>query len=561
MYEANLLPGSERQIDVYDTALYCRLSVLDSGKLDGESIQNQIDLLERFVASRADLNRVELFVDNGFTGTNFERPEWERLIQAVRQKKINCIVVKDLSRLGRNYIEAGEFLEKVCPFLGIRFISINDGYDSLSVSSSDALSASLKNIVNDYYAKDISLKSGSSLKAKRQRGDYIGNYAPHGYRKDPENKNHLLVDPESAPVIQRLFDYFDQGNSYMAVARMLNEAGYPSPERYRFEQGILTNYSKIASSILWTRRVVKDILQNIAYIGHLAQGKSTKCLYKGIPEHTVPQAEWDIAYNTHEPIIEQALFERVQEEVKRRLDATKKNQNKYSHLPPNKAIFGKKLRCGICGSTIKRYRCLSHGGQRAWFSYRCRKKSDHGSEVCSQENIREADLHNAVLETIKAQIALFMDTRAVVEAASARQRDDAICDASTNEQHTLEGRLQRSHSLMSSLYQDYKEGILSLSEYQFAKEKYSNEIIQIEQRLNVLKGITPVVDKALLQTKKWNDILETYRSATEITSEIVDTLIESVRVDNPTSITVELKFKDEMELLLAACRQRREEVA
>ena len=177
-------------LQVFNAGLYGRLSVLDNGKLDGDSLETQISLMEEYVRQRPYLRRTKLYQDNGYTGTNFERPAWDELLGDVKSGKINCIVVKDLSRLGRNSIEAGEFLEKECPRLGVRFISINDGYDSASLNSTEELTAALKNIINDYYAKDISRKSCSALAIKRQNGEYIGSYAPYGYQKDPENKNH-----------------------------------------------------------------------------------------------------------------------------------------------------------------------------------------------------------------------------------------------------------------------------------------------------------------------------------------------------------------------------------
>lgn len=266
----------EIQGALWVAGLYGRLSVLDNGKVDGEPIESQIAIIEQYVAGHPELKIVERYIDNGYTGTNFDRPNWERMMADVKSGRINCIIVKDLSRLGRNYIETGRFLERICPKLGIRFISVNDNYDTAEIKSQDEFAASLKNIVNDYYAKDISLKSGSALKAKRQRGEYIGSYAPHGYLKDPSNKNHLIINPETAPVIQQIYQWRAEGLGYGTITRMLNERGIPSPGRYRFEHGIVTNNNKKGSSLLWNRHALTDILRNIVYIGHLAQGKCTE---------------------------------------------------------------------------------------------------------------------------------------------------------------------------------------------------------------------------------------------------------------------------------------------
>lgn len=212
----------EIQGALWVAGLYGRLSVLDNGKVDGEPIESQIAIIEQYVAGHPELKIVERYIDNGYTGTNFDRPNWERMMADVKSGRINCIIVKDLSRLGRNYIETGRFLERICPKLGIRFISVNDNYDTAEIKSQDEFAASLKNIVNDYYAKDISLKSGSALKAKRQRGEYIGSYAPHGYLKDPSNKNHLIINPETAPVIQQIYQWRAEGLGYGTITRMLN---------------------------------------------------------------------------------------------------------------------------------------------------------------------------------------------------------------------------------------------------------------------------------------------------------------------------------------------------
>ena len=286
----------------FDTGLYARLSVLDNGKTDGDPIESQVKIIEQYLSEHPELKLVDRYLDNGYSGVSFERPQWERLMQDVKAGKINCIIVKDLSRLGRNYIETGNFLERICPKLGIRFISVNDSYDTQNIRSQDELTVSIKNIVNDYYAKDISMKSGAALKAKRQNGEYIGSYAPHGYRKDPKNKNRLLVDPETAPVIRQIYEWRAQGLGYGTITRMLNERDIPSPGRYRFEHGIITNNNKKGSALLWNRHALSDILRNIVYIGHLAQGKCTASLMRGIPVHRVPEAEWDIVSTPMSPL-------------------------------------------------------------------------------------------------------------------------------------------------------------------------------------------------------------------------------------------------------------------
>ena len=268
-------PLSEDKMRFWKSAFYVRLSVEDNGK-DSDSIENQIAILEKYVSMHPYLKKIALFVDNGYTGTDFLRPEFSRMMESVQRGEIDCIIVKDLSRLGRNYIETSAFVEKICPFYGIRFISVNDGYDTAALTNDEQLSASLSNIVNDYYAKDISRKVSSALRTKMEQGDYIGNYAPYGYRKDPHNNNRLIICPQTAPVIQQIFAWRAEGMSYSGINRKLNENGIASPGQWRFDHGILTNNNQKKSKILWNKHVLKKILHDIVYIGHTAQRKASR---------------------------------------------------------------------------------------------------------------------------------------------------------------------------------------------------------------------------------------------------------------------------------------------
>lgn len=225
---------------VHKTAIYARLSREDNLN-SSDSIENQLALLNEYVSNRPYLQLAGTFVDNGYTGTDFDRPEWQKLMEAVQTKEIDCIVVKDLSRLGRNYIETGEFLEKICPFFGIRFIAINDGFDTDTVEASGQLSVSLSNIINDYYAKDISRKVSSALRSKMENGDFIGAWEKYGYIKDPNNKNQLIINPETAPVVKQIFLWRSEGMSYMGINKKLNDSGILSPGQYKANRGIVTN--------------------------------------------------------------------------------------------------------------------------------------------------------------------------------------------------------------------------------------------------------------------------------------------------------------------------------
>ena len=550
----------EIQGALWDAGLYGRLSVLDNGKVDGEPIESQIAIIEQYVAGHPELKIVERYIDNGYTGTNFDRPNWERMMTDVRSGRINCIIVKDLSRLGRNYIETGRFLERICPKLGIRFISVNDNYDTAEIKSQDEFAASLKNIVNDYYAKDISLKSGSALKAKRQRGEYIGSYAPHGYLKDPSNKNHLIINPETAPVIQQIYQWRAEGLGYGTITRMLNERGIPSPGRYRFEHGIVTNNNKKGSSLLWNRHALTDILRNIVYIGHLAQGKCTASLARGIPVHRTPESEWDIVYHTHDPIITEELFNQVQEINRSRADAYNANYGACSHLPKGDNPYRERLVCADCGTQMKLYRNLSKNHKKAYFTYICPTYEEHQELRCTKKTIRSNDLDAMVLKTLKIQMELFCDAQQVLERLSKKQ-PKFPAHTEENELQQLEQQVKRKQGYATSLYADYRTGLLTREEYTFARGKYQEEVAALQGRISQLQERLNLTSQVSDCAKSWMALIEQYKSAEIVSRELVTAFISEIRLSADGSIKVSFLFQDELSRIRAHCKALESEVA
>lgn len=549
------------EADVYRTGIYLRLSLEDNGKKDGDSMENQKELLMDYVSSRPYLVLVDTYMDNGYTGTDFARPEFNRMLEDARKGKINCIVVKDLSRLGRNYVEAGDYLEKVFPFLNIRFIAVNDHYDSATLSSGDQLGASLKNIVNDMYAKDISRKVGTAMKAKRLRGDYIGNYAPYGYLKDPENQSRLIIDPEIAPIVVEIFEQRATGAGIATIARTLNEKGYPSPGRLRFERGIITNNNKKGSDLPWNRHVLTDLLRNVAYIGNLAQGRSAQCLHKGIPFHWTDETEWDVVENTHEPIISKELWNQVQEVDRRYTKAAKDSFGKYSHLPKRENPYGSLLRCADCGRVIKYVRSYARGGSRDYYNYKCPENIELGDTACPKKNIRADELDQAVLETLKKQMEVFMDTQKVLQRLIALEREKAKKDAPNSRIQDLQREIEKRRNLSTALYTDYKEGLLTQDEYLFAKKKYQDELTTLAHELSELQKIQAKTTDTSFGEKHWQRLIEQYYNASNLSHAMVKAMVKEIKLYADNSISVEFRYMNEFEELLRECERLRKEVA
>ena len=550
----------DTSVRIWKTALYVRLSVEDNGK-ESDSVENQTALLEEYVANHPHLKKTALFVDNGYTGTDFLRPEFTRMMEAVQDGLVDCVVVKDLSRLGRNYIETSQFIEKICPFYGLRFIAVNDTYDTATVTSEGQLSASLSNIVNDYYAKDISRKVTSALRAKMERGDYIGNYAPHGYRKDPENKNHLLIDPETAPVIQQIFEWRAEGISYMGICKLLNDAGIPSPGQYKLNQGIETNNNKKKRTVLWNKHKITEILKDIVYIGHLAQKKGSQCLYGGIPYHITSEEEWIVVKNPHEPLISEELFEKVQQINNAVLERQKANTGKYDHLPKEKNIYGKKFTCADCGAIMKLTRSFSTKKDKVYFTFKCPTYAEHGSRGCSDIKMRKADLDEAVFTFIKSQMDVFIDMENTLRRLLAMKKAKLKQNNTQQEIKALRQKLASKQSLLSGLYVDLKEGMLSQDEYGHHREIITADIKALETNLAELENAKNETEEQITGEMKWKFMIQRFYDATEMTAEMADAFIESMKLHEDGSLEIKLSYMDEFAALMNTCERLRKEVA
>ena len=298
---------------IYCTGIYARLSSEDK---EEDTLENQIYLLKSHVESQTDMLLTDTYVDNGFSGTNFQRPQFIRMMEDVKNGKINCIVVKDLSRLGRDYIETGNYIENVFPFLNVRFVSVTDGFDTVNGDGVEAMVVSFKNLVNDVYAKDISRKIISAFRTKQRNGEYIGLVAPFGYLKSQENKNKFVVDEQTAPVVKMIFKWYADGRGLDYITRTLNEMDIDCPRKYRHRIGI--TISDRYKDSRWGRSAVKTILTNRAYIGDMVQGKVKQELCNNVCRQYVDKEEWIIVENTHEAVIERDLFFHVQELIEKK---------------------------------------------------------------------------------------------------------------------------------------------------------------------------------------------------------------------------------------------------
>ena len=516
-------PAVDTPIRRWKTALYVRLSVEDNGK-GSDSIENQTTLLEDYIASRSYLEKTALFVDNGYTGTDFLRPEFNRMMEAVKMGIVDCIVVKDLSRLGRNYIETSQFIEKVCPFFDLRFISVNDSFDTATVTSEGHLSASLSNIVNDFYAKDISRKVTTALQAKMERGDYIGNYAPYGYRKDPENKNHLLIDPETAPIVVQIFQWRAEGVSYMGINKKLNDAGILSPSQLKRERGVETNFNKKDRVILWNKHMITEILQNIVYIGHLAQKKGSQCLYGGIPYHITSEDEWIIAKNTHEPLLSEELFEKVQEIRQQRHRMIRTGRS---------SIFSGLVYCADCG--FKMLYGSSNNGDLDQDFFDCSLHRKH-KEKCNGHFIRVKVLERLVLKHIQAVMGYILrheDYFRTIMEEQLRMESYEQIRIRRKRLESNERRIAELKRLFIKIYEDNASGRLTDERYDMLSQTYEAEQKQLEVEAITLQQEIEVQERQNENIEKFIQKAHKYVGIEELDGYALRELVSAIYVDAP----------------------------
>ncbi len=536
------------QEKVFKTGLYVRLSIEDvRDRKDSDSIENQTYLLKQFVEERPFLQIYSIYTDNGEKGTNFDRPEFNRLMDDVKAGRVNCIVVKDLSRFGRDYLETGNYLEKIFPFLGVRFISINDNYDSFNPeNSNEGLIISLKNLLNDVYTKDISKKIISTFRERQSKGEFLGAHVPYGYSRPDDGTYKLVVDEEAALVIRQIYQWKVEGLSDTAIARRLNDMGIPSPSKYKYLKGEWKNARY--NNNIWQRQAIKAITENEVYLGHKIYGKIQASLYEGKRKSRVPRDEWTIIENDHEPIIDQETFDivhatrlEVYKEFTERLE-----QNK--HFENTENIFKDIAICGDCKCKLVRRRRIKNDELYYYFS--CTTYETNSGYKCTRKHIVETDMIKAVYAAIRSQIDMVASVddilRKVNSDASYENRKDNLA----NEIRKVKAQIERLTSLRSSLYDDYIEQLLTEQEYLYAKIKYEKDEVALKDRLNELLLQQKKYDQTYSYENQWLSSFRAFRDEKELTKEMVAALIETVELYADRSIQINFKFKDEYEELL-----------
>lgn len=555
------LPVSESaapQTVLWNAAGYARLSIMETrDRKDSEALSNQKDLLRRYIGQKQDLKLCGLYADNGETGTNFDRSDFQRLMADIQAGRINCIVVKDLSRFGRNCVETGNYLERVFPFLGVRFISISDGYDSAAANAGDMLAIALKNLVNEAYSMDISRKSGSVLLEKQRRGEFIGAFAAYGYLRNPEDPHKIIVDPETAPIVQEIFRRRADGEEVRSIMRWLNTENILSPCSYRYQKGICLDkrYSD-GQTKPWMQGTLKRILENLTYLGHMVQGRRRSQFYAGIPDRRLPQSEWIIVENTHEPLIDRKTFDRVQ--ALRQADKEKYHANlgKYDHLGTEENIFRGLVFCGDCGRPMVRYKEVSHE-KKVLYRFICPNYADLVERSgCAYKYLPLDDLKTVLSRLISQEVSLAADAAALLS----KQRSSTVSTASLELSRASSERASLD-VLRERLMRDLLAGVLSKEDYDRMKQKYAQEGQELDKRIAQLQKAQRREKELLTTRNPWLTVFRQHTGEIQLTDKLVHTLVERITVYENNRVEICFKYQDERAALLDALEQRRKEVS
>lgn len=555
----------QKRLEQYDTALYLRLSkedgdVASGSKNESNSIANQKSLIMDYLQSRPEFRVVSIREDDGFSGTDFNRPAFQAMMEDVKKGVINCIIVKDLSRFGRNYIEVGRYLEKLFPMLGIRFIAVNDNYDSLEADTAHDIVVPFKNLINDSYCRDLSVKIRSHLAIKRKKGEFIGAFACYGYLKDENNRNQLVVDTYAGQVVQDIFRMKINGMSQYRIADALNEQGILSPMEYKKYLGSHFESSfKVNPKAVWTAKAVTRILTNEVYTGVLVQGKQTTPNHKVKVRQEVDEADWIRVENAHESLIDRVLFDIVQNLMGR---DTRTSPNETQVFPLSGLVY-----CGDCGHPmvrkISRYTKKKKADDPQTYGYfLCSEKCGKGG--CSWHRIAEDDLMEAVLGAVNLHIQKVLDLQEALKQIENAPSRQLMIQKYLERLSRKEEERKKAERLKIGIYEDLKDGLLDKEEYQKLKTEFDSRIAEADAAVKELNRQIAELEGSNCTNAAWMSYFQQFGRLEQLTRWAAAIIINKILVYEDNRIKITFNFEADLnriqEILSAAEEHKKEAI-
>lgn len=534
---------------------YLRLSKEDediakSETLQSNSIENQKEYIEDYLQSKPEIRVVDFYIDDGYSGVNFDRPDFQRMLQDIKDKKINCVIVKDLSRLGRNYIEVGKYIERLFPFLGVRFIAINDNFDSADDAAlSNNIIVPFKNLINDAYCRDISIKIRSHLEVKRKRGEFIGAFPVYGYMRG-EDKNKLIVDPCAAEIVKEIFAMKMEGMSQQAIADELNRLGVLSPAEYKKEQG--SGYKTVFqthSRAKWTAVAVLRVLTNEVYMGTLIQGKESTPNYKVRVREKKPKEEWIRVENAHEAIISRTDFELISDILQK--------DTRVSTGKSAVSVYSGYLVCADCGCSMVRKKVRS--GSLEYVYYVCSgNKKD--KDICSSHRISENTLNMAITKTLQLHLKQLGDLQESIRYIRETSGNSDKIKKLVLQSEKRKEDIEKYNRLKLECYEDYKKELITQDEYMLFKKELDNRIEEIQRAITELGK-----KKRMLLDGRYEkeSLLEKFLTSKEIELKrsILVRFISRIYVYEDHRIEIIFRYQDEIRQLSGIVEEIKQEVA
>lgn len=536
---------AEAKHPVYRAGLYARLSFESGANRERNTIETQMELLKKFVDQTTDIVVEKEYFDISKTGTDFERSGFDEMMQDVRSSRINCIIVKDLSRLGRNYVEAGNYIERVFPFFEVRFIAVTDGYDSEQGEA--GLAVCMSNIFNEYYSRDLGKKIKAAARSNWAKGRCVAGNLAYGLKRNPADRYQIIHDEETAPNVVRMFEMFLDGATYAEIAAAFNREGLLNPRAYkRFKS---TGQIPDTFDIRWQTNSIPKFLSNRYYAGDSVHGQHTNDSFREKHQQREPEENWIIVENTHEPIVSKEIFEKAQQEMERRKAAHKaaKSPGKYSVSDRN--FFGKKIVCADCGKTMYLQRS---GTDKAAFNcgtHFLKKK-------CFSHRIYDTDVYEKVLKLIHTHMNVYLDKVAMIRRLNARQESIERYDVIGKEIRKCHKELDSLAANKERLYEDYVSHIIDAEQYEAFKEQDGVKERSLQARIVELSEYRAGYSINFQTDKEWEKVIDAYRDKRKLTKKMVDAFVEKIEVGADRKLTVHLYYDDMLEKLAAYAKER-----
>ncbi|MCI5650439.1 MAG: recombinase family protein [Fusicatenibacter sp.] len=514
---------------IYQMAAYCRLSKDDGENRISESIENQKKLIFEYVEKSEDLEIADVYTDDGYSGLSFaNRPEFQRMMKDICQGKLQGVITKDLSRLGREHIETSNYIERVFPSLGIRYIAILDGVDSLLHSNEEL--AQFKTLFNDMYSRDISKKIRGALTAQKKRGQFMSGFAPYGYLRDPKDKHHFLPDEEAAKVVRKIFALYLEGYSKDGIAKKLNSEGILPPSQYKRKiQGLnYSNAQEKAAAKGWAYPTIHVILENPVYTGAMVQHKSEKISYKVAKYDSIPREQQYIVEGMHEPIISKDTFAQVQKLRKKRA-RTPGFHSETRKVNPYAGI----LVCGDCGYHLQRVTCRD--------GYECGSYHRKGNTVCHSHFIKKEVLDSIVKKEIQRQVNLTLkesDKKEILKSSDQNKKAEQHCKEAGLRTQRLRGELEKIQKYKKKAYEDYVDTLLEKEEYLFYKAEYEQQEQEIRKKIHQAEHVSECLEERKEGSDHWIKTWMQSGTLSEIPRELMTELIDQILVKGDRSIDI-----------------------